>query len=57
MVRQAPPSQSVGGLQAGPSTPQPDFSEVDRQPLNAAIMALFRRKMVQALGEDVQESG
>lgn len=57
MVRQAPPSQSVGGLQAGPSTPQPDFNEVDRQPLNAAIMALFRRKMVQALGEDVQESG
>ena len=49
-----PPSSSsdaAGPLrQAGPPTPAPRYAEIDAQPLNRAVMALFRRKMVAALG-------
>lgn len=44
-------------FRAGPDSDAPDFSEVDKQPLNAIIMNLFRRKMVQAIDEDVEEQG
>ena len=37
---------------AGPEEPPPDYTSIDRQPLNRAIMALFRNKMVAALGQD-----
>jgi hypothetical protein len=35
---------------SGPSTPTPDYTAIDRNPLNAAVMALFRARMVDALG-------
>lgn len=35
---------------AGPATAAPDYTKLDRNPLNAAVMALFRARMVDALG-------
>lgn len=43
--------------QAGPSTDVPDYSDIDSQPLNKVVMALFRNKMVAAIGSDSQLSG
>lgn len=43
--------------QAGPSTPEPDYRDIDGQPSNQVVMALFRRKMVQAIGNDSQLTG
>lgn len=35
---------------AGPGTQTPDYTEIDRQPLNAVIMQLFRNKLVHFTG-------
>jgi hypothetical protein len=43
--------------QAGPPTPPPDYSAIDAAPLNRAVMALFRAKMVAALGSDSEQEG
>ncbi|WIA15386.1 hypothetical protein OEZ85_002048 [Tetradesmus obliquus] len=43
--------------QAGPAEPVPDYAAIDSQPLNQVVMALFRRKMVAAIGSDSQLSG
>ena len=37
--------------------PPPDYTTLDSQPLNRAVTALFRRKMVAAVGEDVDAEG
>jgi hypothetical protein len=42
---------------AGPAESPPDYSEIDSHPVNKAIMALFRRKMVARIGEDCEEQG
>jgi hypothetical protein len=44
---------------AGPSSEPPAdlWAEYDAQPLNQLVMALFRRKMVAAIGNDVPASG
>lgn len=42
---------------AGPEEPPPDYTNIDRQPLNRAIMALFRAKMVPAIGRDSELQG
>eukprot|EP00887_Chlorella_sp_A99_P004934 scaffold4.g4934.t1 len=44
-------------LAAGPSTPRPDYAALDAQPLNRAVYALFRRKMVAAVGADCSLQG
>ena len=38
-------------------TPPPDYTLLDAQPLNRAVTALFRRKMVAAVGTDVDAEG
>jgi hypothetical protein len=43
--------------QAGPGTPAPSYAEIDAQPLNRVVMALFRRKMVESIGSDSQLQG
>jgi hypothetical protein len=43
--------------QAGPVDPVPDYTAIDSQPLNQIVMALFRRKMVAAIGSDSQLTG
>jgi len=43
--------------QAGPSTAAPDYAAIDSQPLNRVVMALFRRKMVAAIGSDSELEG
>jgi hypothetical protein len=43
--------------QAGPQAPAPDYAPIDAQPLNRVVMALFRRKMVAAIGSDSQLEG
>lgn len=43
--------------QAGPQTPEPSYTDIDAQPLNRVVMALFRRKMVDALGTDSTMQG
>lgn len=43
--------------QAGPLTAEPDYAEIDSQPLNKVVMQLFRNKMVAAIGADSQLSG
>ncbi len=35
----------------------PQYAELDAQPLNKVVMGLFRRKMVQAIGSDVPVEG
>jgi hypothetical protein len=35
----------------------PDYTAIDSQPLNQVVMALFRRKMVAAIGSDSQLTG
>lgn len=43
---------------AGPASPPPDYAAIDSAPLNRAVMALFRRKMVAALdGADSPADG
>lgn len=41
----------------GPTDPVPSYAAVDATPLNKVIMALFRRKMVAAIGADSQLQG
>ncbi|PNH12456.1 hypothetical protein TSOC_000599 [Tetrabaena socialis] len=44
--------------QAGPQdSPTPSYAAIDVQPLNKIVMALFRRKMVAAVGSDSPLSG
>lgn len=40
----------VAVRKAGPDTPAPDYTEIDKKPLNAVIMQLFRNKLVQFTG-------
>ena len=42
---------------AGPSEPPPAYESIDSQPVNRAIMSLFRRKMVAAIGRDSENQG
>lgn len=42
---------------AGPGDDPPDYSDIDSSPFNQTIMALFRRKMVDRIGEDTEEQG
>ena len=42
---------------AGPSEPVPNYDALDSQPLNRLVMALFRGKMVDAIGQDSQLEG
>jgi hypothetical protein len=41
----------------GPHDPAPSYEGIDKQPLNRAIMALFRRKMAAAIGSDTDARG
>lgn len=41
----------------GPSEPPPSYDLLDAQPLNRAVMALFRAKMVKAIGSDSSLQG
>lgn len=43
--------------QAGPATAAPDYKDIEAQPLNKVVMALFRRKMVTAIGSDSELQG
>lgn len=45
------------GFLAGPYDEAPDYGALDSSPWNKAIMALFRRKMVNALVEDSEAQG
>ena len=42
---------------AGPKTATPNYDALDRVPLNRAVMALFRRKMVSEIGQDSMSEG
>ncbi len=42
---------------AGPETPAPSYESIDSQPLNRAIMSLFRQKMVAAIDENSDKEG
>ena len=42
---------------AGPKDPAPSYGAIDSQPFNRAIMSLFRRKMVAAIGSDTDAQG
>ncbi|EIE22959.1 hypothetical protein COCSUDRAFT_15824 [Coccomyxa subellipsoidea C-169] len=42
---------------AGPETPAPSYESIDSQPLNRAIMSLFRQKMVAAIGKNSDKEG
>ena len=43
--------------QAGPPDSPPSYLSIDSQPVNKAIMSLFRRKMVAAIGSDSHAEG
>lgn len=45
------------GFLAGPGEETPAYDSLDASPWNKAIMALFRRKMVNALEEDTEAQG
>ena len=45
------------GFLAGPTEEAPDYGALESSPWNKAIMALFRRKMVNALEEDSEAQG
>ena len=51
----SPPSRPLPG--SALTTQPPDYSQLDAQPLNKMVTALFRRKMVLAVGEDVDAQG
>ena len=42
---------------AGPNDQAPSYESIDSQPFNRAIMSLFRRKMVAAIGSDTDAQG
>lgn len=42
---------------AGPATPAPAYTDIDAQPLNKVVMALFRAKMAAAIGSDSKLDG
>lgn len=44
-------------IKSGPSTPTPDYTNIDAQPLNRLFMRQFRRKMVETMCEDVPTTG
>ena len=54
---QANDRQTASGFQAGPSEERPSYTAIDAVLLNKGIMSLFRQKMVDAIGQDSQETG
>ena len=46
-----------GMLRVGPADSPPSYEGIDSQPANRAIMSLFRRKMVAAIGHDSEAQG
>lgn len=42
---------------AGPADPPPDYSSVDRNPINKAILQEFRTQIVKELGRDTDVEG
>ncbi len=48
---------SVSLKKAGPEVPPPSYERIDSQPFNKAIMSLFRRKMIDAIGTDSDNNG
>jgi hypothetical protein len=60
-LRAAPRAEPIRltteGFVAGPNDSAPTYDEIDSQVLNSAIMALFRSKMVDAIGEDSHKEG
>lgn len=55
----AVPCATVAFTPAGPGSPKPveTYRKIDSQPMNRAIMTLFRKKMVAALGRDSDRQG
>ncbi len=55
----AMPRAAAAVAPAGPGSPKPveTYRKIDGQPMNRAIMALFRKKMVAALGRDSDRQG
>lgn len=49
--------QTTSGFRAGPEDEPPSYASIDAVLLNKGIMALFRQKMVEAIGEDSQQTG
>ena len=54
---QANDRQTASGFQAGPAEEAPSYTAIDAALLNKGIMALFRQKMVDAIGQDSRETG
>ena len=48
---------SASFTKAGPETAAPSYKSIDSQSPNKAIMSLFRRKMVAAIGLDSDKDG
>lgn len=44
-------------MSRGPSDPPPDYSSIDKSPLNRVVYTLFRGRMAKALGTDSKMSG
>eukprot|EP00798_Chlamydomonas_sp_ICE-L_P013853 gene13853-19776_t len=59
LERRSPPSSPRNTyVAAGPQgSDEPTYEQVDKRVLSRVVMALFRKKMVVALGEDVPEKG
>ena len=57
MTRNGASDVSGSWKRAGPEMPAPSYESIDSQPLNKAIMSLFRRKMVDAIGTDSNNKG
>lgn len=45
-------AQDGGLVSAGPGDTPPDYTAIDAQPLNRVVYALFRARMVAAVGAD-----
>ena len=56
-IVQANDRQTASGFQAGPAEEAPSYTAIDAALMNKGIMALFRQKMVDAIGQDSQETG
>lgn len=56
-VSQVSGSQREKFMAAGPLSLPADYADVDAAPLNALALGLFRRKMVEHLGEDTDKGG
>lgn len=49
--------QRSGFFPAGPAETPPSYEQIDKQPLNKAMMALFRSRLIQHLHTDSQLPG